>query len=236
MLRWQSIGFAATILVIAGCEGTEARFEETARGPDTAAAPPAAELPATREMPKVIEKAEDLSQDVQSDIGDGDWDDAAEKTRELRALSDSLKQTGAATAEVTAYDSAVAKLAQNVESRDRVEAGLAANDANRAVLAMMATYSPKVPVEVGYMEAATRDVVYHAEGADWSAAEKAIKDLNSNYSSVQAHIARQDSSLNADIKTNIEQLDAAVTQKNVAAVRDAAEKVMDDVDEVEDKY
>jgi hypothetical protein len=238
VLRWQSIGFAVTILAIAGCKGQQGEFRETSGTSGTTAAPPAAEVPttSTRAMPAVLERAEEASEDVQNDIGKAKWDDAAKETRKLQALSDSLKMTGASAADMTAYDSAVASLAKNVESKNQIGAGLAANEASRAVISMMSAYPVKVPVEVGYMDVDARDVVYRAQGADWSGAEKAVKDLQMNYTKVQSHVAQKNANLDQKIRTEIEQLNSAVTQKNAAAVKDASTKVLDEIDNIEKTY
>jgi hypothetical protein len=240
VLRWHAIGVAVTVVAIAGCKGEAGRFEEPAGGAAAPAAPPTAEVPAraptARALPPVIEKAEEVSEDVQDDIAKDKWDDASKKTMELRALSDSLKQTGAPPASVTTYDSAVATLAKNVESKNRVGAGLAANEASRAVISMMSGYSVKVPVEVGYMDVDARDVAYHAEAGDWSAAEKSAKDLQTNYTKVQPHGAQKNTGLDQKVRTEVEQLTAAVTQKNMAAVSDASKKVLDEIDNIERTY
>lgn len=243
VMRWNSIGFAATILVIAGCKGNQANVEQTGQTPATTTTPPAAEVPATTPgatttaaMPKAIEHAEDISEGIQSDIAKGKWDDVTKKTAHLQALSDSLKTTGASTADMTAYDTAVATLAKDVSSKDQLGAAMAANEANRATYSMMATYSPKVPVQVGYMDVDTRDAVYRAMGADWSGAEKAVKDLSTSYSAVQAHVVQKDPNLDQKVRTGIDQLTTAVGQKNTTAVSDAAKELLDDVDKIEHTY
>lgn len=239
VLRWYSMGLAVMILAVVGCEGTPRDFEETSAAKTTTTAPPAAEVPATtgkRALPKVLEKAEEASEDVQEDIAKAKWDDAAKETQKLRAMTDSIKQTGAPAAMVSAYDSAVTALAENVQRRDQIGAGLAANAASRAVIAMMADYQVKVPVEVGYMDVDARDVEYHAMADKWSAAEQSVADLRSNYAKVQAHVAQKNASLDNQIRTEIEQLSAAVTQKDAAAVRAAADKLRDEIDDIEDTY
>lgn len=240
VLRWYSMGLAVMILAVAGCEGQQREFEEApAASQRTANAPPAAEVPTTpgmRALPDVLERAEDISEDVQEDIAEGDWEDAAKKTNQLQALADSIRQTGAPAAEVSAYDSAVAELAREVQSRDQVGAGLAANSANRAVLSMMSAYQVEVPVEVGYMEVDVRDVVYHAAADQWGEAEKAVEDMKSNYAKVQAHVAQKDSGLDNKIRAEIAQLGTTVAQKNAAATNAAAKKVNDLIDDVEDTY
>jgi uncharacterized protein YoxC len=239
VLRWNSIGFAATILVIAGCKGQQTTMGERGQAPATPTAPPAAEMPAaptTTAMPAAIEHAEDLSEEVQSDIAKGKWDDVTKKTTHLQALSDSLKMAGASPADLTAYDTAVSTLAKDVASQNQLGAAMAANEANRATYSMMASHSPKVPVQVGYMEVDARGAVYHAMGGDWSGAEKAVSDLSTNYSAVQAHVAQKDASLDQKLRTEIEGLSTAVSQKNVEAVNEAAKKVTDDLHKVEKQY
>jgi hypothetical protein len=154
----------------------------------------------------------------------------------MQALSDSLKMVGAPAANLTTYDTAVASLAKNVQSQNQLGAALAANEASRAVIGMMATYSVKVPVQVGYMDVDARDVAYRAAGGDWAGAEKAMKDLSTNYTAVQAHVAQKDASLDTRIKTEIEQLGTAVTQKNAAGVKTASARVLDEIKHIEKTY
>jgi len=239
-LRWHRLGWAVLLLAVAGCEGQRRDFDETpSTAQTTSPAPPAAEVPTTpgaRRLPSALEKAEDASEDVQDEIKDADWDDAAEKTRKLQMLSDSLRQAGIAAAEVSAYDSAVAALAQGVQSRDRVAAGIAANKVNRLVLGMMADYEVEVPIEVRQMKVDNRDVVYRAAAGEWGEAEKAVERMRSNYQKVQAQVAQRDANLDARVRSAIEQLGTAVQQKNEAALTTAAERVHDELEAVEGAF
>lgn len=239
-MRWYSMGLIASILVIAGCEGQQGRFEEpSAEG--VPGAPPAAEAPGRAAptagaVPEPLEKAEETSEEVQEEIVKGDWDDATEKTQQLQVLSDSLKQIGAPANDVAMYDSAVTSLATGVQSRDQMAAALAANEVNRATLSMMESYSPRVPVAVGFMGVNARDALYHAQGGDWTKAEQAAKELSSNYSKVQPQVAQQDAEVDRKVQAGIEQLTAAIGQKNVAGVNTASSQILDQIDDIEDVY
>lgn len=241
VLRWQSIGLIAAILMLAACEGTEQRMEEASRATgvgDTTAAetPPAAEVREARAMPSSIERAMELSEEIHSDLEDNDWDAAAEKTRELQSLSGSLRQTDAPTADVTRFDSAVGTLAEGVASRGKVAAGLAASEVHRAAVSMAAAYSPEVPAAVGNMESATWDLVYHSEAGDWAKAEEVLGTLEGHYSRVRAHVAQRDQELARKVDTELEALRRAVVGKDLNAVREAADKVEDEIDDIEDTY
>jgi archaellum component FlaC len=187
-------------------------------------------------VPKPLEEAEETAEDVQDDIAKAKWDDAGKKTRQLQQYADSLRRIGASASDLTAYDSAVATLVQKVESRDQMGAALAANEASRAAISMMAPYNPQVPVAVGYMDVDARNVIYHAQGADWTKAEQAARDLSSNYSQVQTHVAQQKPDLDQKVRTEIERLNSAIAQKNTAAARQSANQVLDEIDDIEKTY
>lgn len=238
-MRWHAIRLSAAILVIAGCKGQQGKFEEPSASGRTTGAPPAAEAPANRAalpagaIPKPLEEAEETSEEVQEDIAKAKWQDASKKTQQLQMLSDSLKQIGAPAADLTTYDTAVASLAKNVQAQNQMGAALAANEVSRAAISMMTPYNPRVPVAVGYMDVDARDVIYHAQGADWTKAEQAAKDLASNYSQVQAHVAQHKPDLDRTMRTQIEQLTAAVNSKNAGAARTSAGQILDEIDNIE---
>lgn len=240
VLRWNTIGWVAAVALLAGCEGQPRDFEELVVTEEAETpAPPAAEVPAgeeAREIPEILEKAEKTSVDLQDEIMDEDWDDAEEKTRELQSLSDSIRATGAPAAEVSAYDSAVAELAQKVERRDQVAAGMAANSVNRAVIEMMDDFRAEVPVEVRELAVETREITYRAAAGEWDAATRGVETLKSNYGSVQGRVAQRDADLDGRVRGSIDELERAVAAKDPEAVKEAAKKVHDEVDKVIDAF
>lgn len=232
------MGLAVLVLTAVGC-GEQRDFEETSAAGESTSAPPAAEQPAesgARTLPKVLQEAEKTSQDVQDHIGDAKWDDATKETRKLEELADSMRMANIPANQLSAYDSAVAELAQRVQNHDQVGAGLAANEASRTVVTMMADYPVEVPVAVGYMAADARDVIYHTAQDRWSDVEKSATDLRTNYSKVKAHVAEKDADLDRKISAELDQLDAAVGQKNASSARDAANKVRDEIRKIEHTY
>lgn len=240
VLRWNRLGWAVLLLAFVGCERGPRDFEETPSTTQTTSpAPPAAEVPTTpgaRPLPSVLEEAEELSEEVQEEVRDSDWDDAAEKTRKLQALSDSLRQAGIAAEKVSKYDSAVATLAEQVQRRDRTRAGLAANSVNRAVLEMEADYGVDVPIEVRQMAVDNRDVVFRAAEGEWGEAQKAVERLRSNYGKVQAQVAQKDADLDARVRSAIDELDAAVKARDEASLTSASEKVRNELGAVEGAF
>lgn len=240
VLRWYTLGSTVLLLAAVGCEGQQRDFEEMPGTTQTTSpAPPAAEVPTTtgaRRLPSALEKAEDAAEDVQEDIREADWDDATEETRKLQSLSASIRQAGVPEAQVSAYDSAVMMLAENVQRRDQVGAGVAANSVERAVLRMMAEYQLEVPVEVRHMAVENRDVVYRAAAGEWGEAEKAVERLRSNYDKVAAQVAQRDANLDARVRSAIEQLDAAVKQRDGNAISATSDRVRNELKAVEGAF
>src|SRR5690625_114758 len=240
-LRWPSIGLVAAILAITACEGTERTvaeasdmrtIEETTAEPT----PEVTESPTARTMPTAIERAEDLTIEIQPKIERTDWDDAENKAEELRQLSTSLAQTDAPTAEVAAFDSAVNTLAANITNRDKIAAGLAAGDAQRAALAMAAAYSPEVPVAVGYMEVATWDLTYHSEAGDWSEAANDLEELEKQYGKVQAHLTQRDRDLAKKVEEEIEKLRTAIAEEDEHEAKKKAKEIRDHLHKIAKTY
>lgn len=180
-------------------------------------------------LPPVVVAAEGLAEDIQADLDTLGWSAARAKLAQLQASRSALRASAR-------YEAALDSLATQMGRRDRLAALVSANGMSRALLAVAADYDLTVPVQVGLLDVAGRDVIYRAEAGDWQQVSVSMAELRAQYAAVQAHVATKDATLNGRLGQRLTALDAAVSAKSATRVRTVATGLLDDVDLVERTY
>lgn len=227
------ISVIVTSLVVYGCrKSEEERYEAqppvepaTERTPSTTAA-----------VPPVLQQAEELTEDIQDTINAGNWSGALKMLTRLQTSSTQLRTTHGKAHEVAMFDSALSSLAQGVKSRNRLAADTSANRAAFAAVTMMASYHPRVPVAVGFMDVSARDAMYKAELNDWKGVDHATSELDKHYGSVSGHVRSRNPSLDTSLKSQMEALKRAAKSKNMNQVKTASMAILEQVDRIEQTY
>lgn len=225
------IGAMASLLMAAGCK----RAEEERYGEAPGAAP-AAEQPGGAMVPPVLERAEELTEDIQDSINANKWDAAQRMTTQLQSAATELRTVHAKPKEVAMFDSAIAALSANVKAKNRIAADTSANRASFAVITMMSSYRPRIPVSVGYMDVAARDAMYKAELGDWKGVSHAISELDKNYASVASHVQNRNPQLDTSFRAHLDALKKAAKSKDANAVKQASQVILDEVDKIEQTF
>jgi len=112
--------------------------------------------------------------------------------------------------EIAGYDVALDSLISQLSRQDRPASLQAANRLSRAIVGIMANYDVTVPVQVGYLDVAGRDVIYAAEAGRWQDASAAAAELRANYAGVGTHVAGKDSTLDRRVRQQFSQLEGSV--------------------------
>ena len=191
--------------------------------------------PQTRAVPSALVVSEGLAEDIQADLETRNWTMARTKGAELQTNRSALRAVLQAR-EIAGYDVALDSLISQLSRQDRPASLRAANRLSRAITGIMANYDVTVPVQVGYLDVAGRDVIYAAEAGRWQDASAAAAELRANYAGVGTHVAGKDSTLDRRVRQRLSQLEGAVAAKSAVRVHAIATALLDDVDLVERTY
>jgi len=191
--------------------------------------------PQARAAPAALVRAEGLAEDIQADLEAGNWTMARTRTAELQTNRPALRAV-LRPRKLAGYEAAADSLSAMLSREDRPAALQWANRVSRAIVGIMANYDLTVPIQVGYLDVAGRDVIYAAEGARWQDAAAAARELSANYAGVGPHVARTDQTLDRRFRQRLREVDRAVAAKDAVRVRAIATALLDDVDLVEQTY
>jgi hypothetical protein len=188
-------------------------------------------------LPQVASVAEGLAEDIQTDLDTLGWTDARARLAELQTNRSALRtEVLSDPATLATYEAALDSLAAQIGRRDRLAALQSANRMGRVLLAVAANYDLTVPVQLGLLDVAGRDAMYHSEAGNWPAVTASVAELRSQYAIVQAHVAAKDAALGARLAQRLADLDAAVSAKDAARIRVLATGLLEDVDLAERTY
>lgn len=193
-------------------------------------------------VPAAMARAEGLAEDIQADIDTREWAAADGRLGRIRRETDAVTQGmidengDVRSGQLTAFRSGLDSLKARVGRRDRLGALEAANGLSRVLAATAQSYSVAVPASVTVLDVAGRDVIYRSEGGRWSGAANSARELRGAYGAVRAHVSRQDAALDEHVRRRLDEIDAAVRERNAAAVRTAATALLDEVDLIEQTY
>jgi len=191
--------------------------------------------PQTRPVPTALVAAEGLAEDIQADLEAGNWTLARTKVADLETHRSALRAL-LRPGKIAGYEVALDSLISQLRRQDRPASLQAANRLSRAIVGLMADYDVTVPVQVGYLDVAGRDVIYAAEAGRWQDASAAARELRANYAAVGTHVAGTNQTLDRRLRQRLSELDQAVAAKNAVRVRAIATALLDDVDLVEQTY
>ena len=191
--------------------------------------------PQTGAVPKAVTIAEGLAEDIQADLDARNWTMAHTRLAELRK-NRSVLQLAVPASKITGYELALDSLISQVERQDQPASLQSANRMSRQIVNLMGGYAVTIPVQVGYLDVASRDAIYGAESGRWQDASAAAAELHTNYGIVRAHVAAKDSILDRRMRQQLTELDAAVAARGVARVRATATALLGDVDLIERTY
>lgn len=226
------VGAIVCSLLAAGC-----RKQEEAPTREQPSTQPASEMPSgTETIPPALQQAEGLTEDIQDSINAGNWSGAEKMVTKLQTASTQLRSTHAKKKEVETLDTAIASLARDVKSRNRLAADTSANRAAFATISMMASYHPRIPVAVGFMDVAARDAMYKAELGDWHGVDKASSDLSKHYSSVSHNVKSKNATLDTNVKAQLDALKNAAKAKNASQVKATSTTLLEDIDRIEQTF
>lgn len=186
-------------------------------------------------VPPAVVAAEGLAEDIQADLTARNWPMARTKLADLQTNRPKLHAVLPAQ-ESAGYEVALDSLISQVGRQDRPASLQSANRMSRAIVGMMANYDVTVPVQVGYLDVAGRDVIYAAETGRWQDASAAAAELRANYARVGTHLAGKDQTLDRRFRQRLGELDRAVAAKSAVRVRAIATALLNDVDLVERTY
>jgi len=197
-------------------------------------------------------RVEGLAEDVQTDLHSGAWTPSAEKLRQLRAARDSTvmalrsagesgsraaqQSVGIGPPDPEGFAAAIQALEEAIERRDRLAGLTAANRASRTLLPLLAAGPSRVPVAVGALDVALRDVEYASESGNWPAAAAAIDEADSLYGKVREHVAGKASALDATVRDRIASLRSGLPAHDAHATRLTVDALLEDVDRIEGTY
>ncbi len=247
MQRAVELSLICLAAALAGCgggggspgQGSGGNAQAGAATQDTAAPAARQATPAATDsagVPAAMEQAEGLAEDAQDDIPAGRWSAAGSKVSQLQGLRSQLTSAGAATGDVDAFASAVDSLASAIGRRARFPALTAANRVSRLLNGMMASYPTKVPIAVAYMDVAGRDVLYHAQQGQWTAANDAVSEVRHNYTSVADHVKAADAQLDSTVIGELDRMQRAIASKDASTATSLANRLLEDVDRIEKTY
>jgi hypothetical protein len=223
-------------LTAVGCKGKGATASGAALASPPVGTGSAAAPTPTASAPPPVEQAEALAEDVQTDLTQNAWPTAEARLRGLRSLGEKLDSVGVSQPKQSAYRRAVDSLGAAITRRSRTDALTAGNYVSRVVTGIMADYPTKVPVEVVYMDVAGRDVLYAAQQGRWSGTAGPMAELGRSYAAVQAHVSTRNPALNQRVTSEIAPLRRAVLSRARDRATSLAQRLLDDVDRIEQTF
>ncbi len=186
-------------------------------------------------VPSALSEAEEFSEDIQDQIAANQWSRAAATADSITSLADTLARTAHA-ADVAAYRREADSVRTSIERRDRLGALVAANAVSRAVTDMTANYATVIPIDVGYMDVATREAIYAADAGAWDRVNAAAGEIRDRYDAVKAHVSAASPDLAMRIDAHLATLMKDASVKNASGAKAAAGQLGEDVDAIERTY
>src|SRR2546427_5965400 len=107
---------------------------------------------------------------------------------------------------IAGYGVALDSLISQLSRQNRPASLQSANRLSRAIVGVMANYDVTVPVQVGYLDVAGRDVIYAAETGRWQDASAAAAELHTNYAGVSTHVAGKDRTIDVRLRQRLSEL------------------------------
>jgi len=186
-------------------------------------------------LPPAVSIAEGLAEDIQADLEARNWTMAETRIAELQKNRLRLRVLLQAPT-IAGYQVALDSLRSQLARHDQPAALQSANRMSREIVHIMANYDLKIPVQVSYMDVAGRDAKYAAEGGRWEEAVAAVAELRVNYVAVQSHVTSKNPTLDRQVRQQLNELDAAVTERARTRVGAIATALLENVDLVERTY
>lgn len=180
-------------------------------------------------VPSLLTAAEGLAEDVQSDLEAGNWMAAEARLDSLRRSRNTVDSLVG----VSRYGASLDSLGAAIARRASLAAREAANQMSRALVVASANYRTPVPAAVGFLDVAGREVGYAAEAGNWSDAERAVAELQQEYSRVSSHVRGRDPVLADRMEAALSAVGAAVVAKNAPETRRTAVGILEAVDSIE---